>query len=153
MPTRILIVDDHPLFRDGLRALLRQQADFLLVGEADTVAAAVRLAQETQPDVALMDLSLPDGDGVTATCQILAAQPQIHVIALTVHDEPELLAAMARAGAAGYILKETRSADLIRAVRTVATTGVALSPAMLPDLFRQYRGVARPPAAGAPRLA
>ena len=143
MSIRVLIVDDHPLFRDGLRALLQQQADFLLVGEADTVASAVRLAQATRPDVALMDLSLPDGGGIAATRQILAQQPQIHVIALTVHDDPEMLAAMAQAGAHGYILKETRSADLIRAVRTVVATGAALSPEVLPDLLRQYRRLAQ----------
>ncbi len=142
MQTRVLIVDDHPLFRDGLRALLQQQADLSRVGEADTVASAIRLALELRPDVVLMDLSLPDGGGVEATRQILAQQPQIHVIALTVHDEPEMLAAMAKAGAHGYILKETRSADLIRAVRTVVTTGVALSPEVLPDLLQQYRRLA-----------
>lgn len=143
MPTRVMIVDDHPLFRDGLRALLEQQSDFTLVGDADTVAAAVRLAQDVRPDVVLMDLNLPDGGGVAATRQIVAQQPQVHVIALTVHDEPEMLAAMAEAGAHGYILKGARSAELIRAVRTVVATGVALSPEVLPDLLKQYRRLAQ----------
>jgi DNA-binding NarL/FixJ family response regulator len=138
-----MIVDDHPLFRDGLRVLLQQQGDFTLVGEADTVASAVRLAQDVRPDVVLMDLGLPDGGGVEATRQIVAQQPQIHVIALTVHDEPAMLAAMAEAGAHGYILKGIRSAELIRAVRMVVVTGVALSPEVLPDLLQQYRQLAQ----------
>jgi DNA-binding NarL/FixJ family response regulator len=143
MPIRVMIVDDHPLFRDGLRVLLQQQGDFTLVGEADTVASAVRLAQDVRPDVVLMDLGLPDGGGVEATRQIVAQQPQIHVIALTVHDEPAMLAAMAEAGAHGYILKGIRSAELIRAVRMVVVTGVALSPEVLPDLLQQYRQLAQ----------
>lgn len=151
MPTRILIVDDHPLFRDGLRALLQRQSDFTVVGEADTVASAVRLAQETQPDVVLMDLSLPDGGGVEATRQIVDRLPNVHVIALTVHDEPEMLTAVAQAGAHGYILKETRSADLLRAVRMVVTNGAVLSPEVLTDLLRQYRRLAQT-AAAAPSL-
>lgn len=143
MPTRVMIVDDHPLFRDGLRTLLQQQSDFTVVGEAGTVAAAVRLAQDVQPDVILMDLSLSDGGGVEATRQIVALRPQVHVIALTVHDAPELLAAMAEAGAHGYILKGTRATELIRAVRTVVATGVALSPEVVPDLLQQYRRLAQ----------
>jgi DNA-binding NarL/FixJ family response regulator len=146
-----MIVDDHPLFREGLRALLAQQSDFALVGEANTLASAMRLAHDVQPDVILMDLSLPDGQGIEATRQIVAQQPQIHVIALTVHDEPEMLAAMAAAGAHGYILKGTRAAELIRAVRTVAATGVTLSPEVLPDLLTQYRRLAQT-AEAAPRL-
>jgi DNA-binding NarL/FixJ family response regulator len=141
--TRILIVDDHPLFRDGLRALLQQQADFDLVGEADTADAAVRLALELRPDVVLLDLSLPDGDGVEVAQQILAQQPHIRVIVLTVHDDLEMLVALAKAGVHGYILKGTRAADLMRAVRTVVTTGAALSPEMLPGLLQQYRQLAR----------
>lgn len=142
MQIRVMIVDDHPLVRDGLRVLLQQQGDFILVGEAETAAAAVRLAQEAQPDVVLMDLSLPDASGVEATRQIIAQQPQVHIIALTVHDEPEMLAAMAQAGAHGYILKGVRSAGLIRAMRTVVETGVALSPEVLPELLQQYRRLA-----------
>lgn len=147
MPTRILIVDDHPLFRDGLHALLQRQSDFVVVGEAATVTEAVRLAQETQPDVVLMDLSLPDGGGVEATRQIVGWLPQVHVIALTVHDEPDMLTAMAQAGAHGYILKETRAADLLRAVRMTVAHGATLSPEMTSDLFRQYRRLAQDAAA------
>lgn len=151
MPTRILIVDDHPLFRDGLRALLQRQSDFTVVGEADSVASAVQAALETQPDVVLMDLSLPGGGGGEATRQIVGRLPNVHVIALTVHDEPEMLTAMAQAGAHGYILKETRSADLLRALRMVVTNGAALSPEVLADLLRQYRRLAQT-AAAAPQL-
>jgi len=143
MPIRVIIVDDHPLVRDGLRLTLQQQDDFILVGEAETAAAAVRLAQDIQPDVVLMDLSLPDMSGVEATRQIIAQQPRVHVIALTVHDEPEMLVAMAQAGAHGYILKGARSAELIRAMRTVVATGAVISPEVLPGLLQQYRHLAQ----------
>jgi len=151
MSIRIMIVDDCPLLREGLRALLAQQGDFVLVGAASTLASAVRLAHDVQPDVILLDLSLPDGGGVAATRQIVAQQPQVHVIALTGHDEPAMLAALAAAGAHGYILKDVRAVELIRAVRTVAATGVTLSPEVLPDLLAQYRRLAQT-AEVAPRL-
>jgi len=138
-----MIVDDCPLLREGLRILLAQQDDFALVGAASTLAAAVQLAQDARPDVVLMDLSLPAGQGVETTRQIVAQQPQVHVIALTGHTDPELLAALAAAGAHGYILKNVRAAELICAVRTVAATGVTLSPEVLPDLLTQYRRLAQ----------
>ncbi len=143
MKTRILIVDDHPLFRDGLRALLQKEADFDVVGEADSVTSAVHRAQALQPHVVLMDLSLPDGSGAEAARQILMQQPQVYVIVLTVHDEPEGLIELAQAGVHGYILKGTRSTELIRAVREVLTSGTVLSPELLPAWLEQYRRLAR----------
>jgi len=123
--------------------VLERQPDFTLVGEADTVASALRLAQALQPDVVLLDLSLPDGSGVEVAQQLLAQQLAHRVIVLTVHDEPEELAALMRIGIHGYLLKGIRSADLVQAIRAAVATGAALSPDMLPELLRQYRRLVR----------
>ncbi len=123
--------------------MLERQPDFTLVGEADTVASALRLAQALQPDVVLLDLSLPDGSGVEVAQQLLAQQLAHRVIVLTVHDEPEELAALMRIGIHGYLLKGIRSADLVQAIRAAVATGAALSPDMLPELLRQYRRLVR----------
>ncbi|MCX6032954.1 MAG: response regulator transcription factor [Chloroflexi bacterium] len=139
---RLLIVDDHAMFREGLRAVLERQPDFVVVGEAGDADNAVRLARELTPDVILMDLHLGASSGVDATRLILAQEPAVRIIALTMYQDDDLIAAMFGAGAQGYILKESRGAALMHAVRTVAAGGAAIDPhvgARLLDAYRQDR--------------
>src|SRR5690348_8104056 len=116
MTTRVLLVDDHPTFRRGLRALFDSLADIEVIGEAADGDAAVALATELKPDVVLMDLNMPGVNGVEATRQLVAAEPQIAVLVLTMLDEDESVFAAMRAGARGYVVKGADTDDVLRAV-------------------------------------
>ena len=117
---RVLIADDHPLFRDGLRAMFESEAEIELVGEAATGGEAVALAAELQPDVVLMDVQMPDMDGIEATRKVLACAPRAKVLMVTMFEDDDSVLAAVRAGARGYMVKGMRSADAIRAIRAVA---------------------------------
>lgn len=129
-PLRLLIVDDHPLFRKGVRALLGVQPDMEVIGEADSVSVAVELALAEQPDVVLMDLQLPDGRGIQATRVIVEASPAIRVLIVTMFEDDDSVFATLRAGARGYILKGTDEDDLLRAIRAVARGEAMFSPSI-----------------------
>jgi len=150
MKLRILLVDDHALFRDGLRALLERQADIEVVGEAADAASGVSLAGELQPDIVLMDLHLRDDSGINAMRGILAQRPVTHVIALTMYQDDDLIAGAFQAGAAGYILKDSRAVDLVQAIRAVAAGGAAVDPAVAARVLVQYRRLAGAPEPGGP---
>ena len=117
---RLLIVDDHPVVRDGLRGMLGSQPDFEIAGEACNGAEAVTQAGRLRPQVVLMDLRMPQMDGVTAIGQIRAAWPAIHVLVLTTFDTDADILRAIEAGATGYILKDAPREELFRAVRTTA---------------------------------
>ena len=136
---RILIVDDHAMFRDGLRAVLEPQEDMALAGEASDAAGAIRLAAELRPDVILMDLHLPGRSGIEATREIRASQPSAKVIALTMYRDDSMMEATIQAGAQGYVLKEARAAELLQAIRTVAAGGAAVDPMVISRVLEQYR--------------
>lgn len=127
---RLLIVDDHPLFRKGVRALLGVQPDMEIVGEADSAMTAVELALAEQPDVVLMDLQLPDGSGVQATRSIVETSPAMRVLIVTMFEDDDSVFATLRAGARGYILKGTDEDDLLRAIRAVARGEAMFSPSI-----------------------
>jgi DNA-binding NarL/FixJ family response regulator len=119
-PIRIVIADDHPVYRDGLRALIARVPDLVLVGEAAAGAEVVTLAASGAPDVILMDLRMPGMTGIEATRQILAARPESRILVLTMSEDDDSLFAAMRAGARGYLPKDADSEDLVRAIRAVA---------------------------------
>jgi len=139
---RLLIVDDHAMFRDGLRAVLTYQTDLIVVGEAGDAETAFRLTQELQPDVVLMDLCLPRRDGVAAIREILAHYPATKIIALTMYQDDDLIAGALQAGASGYVLKDAHAADLIQAIHDVVSGGAAIDPAVASRVLNHYRRLA-----------
>jgi DNA-binding NarL/FixJ family response regulator len=126
--TRVLLADDHAIFVEGLRSLLEKQPDLELVGEAGDGRTAVRLAAELSPNVVIMDLTMPDLNGIEATRMIVAADPATKVVILSMHSTRKFMAEALKAGAAGYLLKESASAELVLAIRTVTSGRAYLSP-------------------------
>ena len=148
-PIRVLIADDHPFCRYGVRMLLDAQEDMEAVGEAQTGAEAIALAEHTQPDLILMDINMPGVNGIEATRRILAANPRLRILMMTMREDDEAVFAALRAGASGYLLKGADLDDLLRAIRAVHRgeaifgPGVAqrvlhffaTSPRLLPQVF------------------
>ncbi len=134
-PIGVLIVDDHPMFRRGVRGLLESVADTIVVGEASSGEEAVGLATEHRPDVALMDLNLPGMTGVEATRKVLRASPDTAVLVLTMVDDDDTVLSALRAGARGYVLKGAGQEELLAAVRAVASGAAVLGRPVVPRLF------------------
>ena len=132
---RILIADDHPVFRFGLRALIQTEPGMEVVGEASTGNQAVELAESLKPDVVLMDLNMPDGDGITATRQICSRYPDIHVLVVTMIEDDTVIQAI-QAGASGYILKGEEGEDSLRAIQAAAKGEAIFSPEVARRLQR-----------------
>lgn len=135
---RVLIVDDHILFREGLSGLLRSQDDMDVVGECGSVYEAIETARQANPDVVLMDFSLPDGTGLDATRAILAEQPAIQIIFLTVHDTDERVIAAMRAGAKGYLLKNLSVSKLLASLRALERGEAAISRTMMARILEEF---------------
>ena len=141
---RVLIADDHQLFRDGLKALLLSAPDTEVVGEAATGREAIQLAAESQPDVILMDLQMPDMDGIEATRRIADTSPQINVLMVTMFEDDQSVFAAMRAGARGYVLKGAKHDEMLRAIRAVGSGGAIFSPsiaARMMNFFAASRSV------------
>jgi DNA-binding NarL/FixJ family response regulator len=143
---RILICDDQAIIRDGLAMLLNLERDIEVVGVAEDGAEAVELAARLSPDLVLMDLKMPGVNGVAATRQIRASHPQIKVLVLTTYDDDEWIFDAIRAGADGYMLKDTPREDLVRAVRGTVAGKAYLDPAVAGKLLNQVASVQRQPA-------
>jgi DNA-binding NarL/FixJ family response regulator len=126
----VLIADDHPVFRKGLRALLASMPGVMLVGEATNGAEAVRLAEQLQPDVILMDLQMPGGDGLSAIRQIVQTSPHIRILVVTMFQDDDSVFAAMRAGARGYVLKDTDDEDITRAILAIGHDEAIFSPAI-----------------------
>ena len=144
MPSiRILLADDHTIIRSGLRLLLEQQEDFKVVAEANDGREAVQLVAKHRPDIVILDIGMPQLNGIEATRQIVAEQPEAQVLILSMHSDEGYVLRALKAGARGYILKNSAEADLIRAVRSVAEGKSFFSPViskmLLEDYVRQVR--------------
>lgn len=135
--TRIILADDHPLLRKALKDLLEKEATFDIVGEAGDGEEAVKLAAEIKPDVLIMDISMPNMDGLQATQQIKARCPEVAVLVLTVHTDDECILEILKAGAAGYLIKSAFGDEVVHAVRAVATGDMVLSPQIGQRLLKQ----------------
>ena len=136
-PIRILVADDHPVVRDGLTAILSTQPDFQVVGEAGTGAEVVQQATSLKPDVILLDLEMPELDGVQALTQLRQSYPEARAIVFTAFDTDERILGAVRAGAQGYLLKGVPREELFKAVRIVHSGGSLLQPVVASKLLRQ----------------
>jgi DNA-binding NarL/FixJ family response regulator len=126
--TDIMLVDDHKIMRDGLKAILRQHAAFRIVGEAESGAEAVQLAMSIKPQIVLMDLNLPGLNGVEATAEILRHLPETRIVILSMYDDDASVMEAMRAGARAFVIKNASNEDLLQALNTVARGGSYLSP-------------------------
>ena len=136
---RILLAEDHETIRDGLKLLLNSQSDMEVVGEADNGRAAVHLAEQFLPDVVVMDISMPELNGLQATKKLKEKCPRVKVLILTRHTEPVYLQELLQAGASGYVLKHSKSEELIRAIQAVAAGQAYLDPAITESAVTQLR--------------
>ncbi|MGI6604008.1 MAG: response regulator [bacterium] len=135
---RVLVVDDHPLVRSGIRKVVELEDDVVIVGEAGTGKEALAQVAATKPHVVLMDLDLPDTSGVEVTKEIKARYPEVGVVALTIHDGRDYLVEMVRAGAAGYVLKDVEPGGLVSAIRAVYEGNSYMSPAAAKKLLGEF---------------
>ncbi len=140
----ILLVDDHPVVRHGLYGMLDAEPDLTVVGEASSGDEGVALAVELRPDVVLMDLRMPGGDGVSATARITAAAPGVRVLVLTTYESDRDILRAIEAGAGGYLLKDASPQELADAVRAAARGETVLAPSVASTLVRQVRRPAPP---------
>ena len=141
---RILLVDDHPVVRHGLRGMLESEPGLAVIGEAGSGTEALAIALAERPDIVLMDLRMPGGDGVEATGRILAGLPATKVVVLTTYESDRDILRAIEAGASGYLLKDASPAELAEAVRAAARGETVLSPSVASTLIRQVRSPAPP---------
>ena len=137
---RVLIAEDHETVREGLKLILKAQSDLEVIGDAGNGRTAVEMAQTLRPDVVLMDVSMPSMNGLKATERLKATCPEVHVLALTRHKDDGYLQQILRAGASGYVLKQSSSTELLHAIRAVAKGGKYLDPAVAGKVMGSFLG-------------
>ncbi|HEU5015548.1 MAG TPA: response regulator transcription factor [Roseiflexaceae bacterium] len=151
-PLTILIADDHPLFRKGLRALLATVPQVQVVGEAASGTAAIQLVEQLQPNLVLMDLQMPGGNGLTAIRQIAAAHPHVHILVVTMFEDDDSVFAAVRAGARGYVLKDMDDDEMTRAILAVGHGEAIFSPAIAARMMTFFANQPAQPTALFPDL-
>lgn len=151
MAIEIVVVDDHAIVRAGLRALIQSDPSLNMAGEAAGGLEAISLVEKIQPDVVVLDLSMPDIDGVQVTRELRARYPEIRILILTVHEDEALLREVIKSGASGYILKHAAEKELNEAIKRVFVGEMYVDPKMLPALFKHTRSFpSRPETLGEP---
>jgi len=144
MKIRLLLVDDHAVVRMGLRMLFENEPDIEILAEASSAREAIEKASRLQPDLILMDIGLPDLSGIDATREIKKMMPNIHIVALTIHEDQEYFFKMLEAGASGYVPKRAAPEELLTAIRTAARGEVYLYPSLAKLLVKDYLGQSHP---------
>jgi DNA-binding NarL/FixJ family response regulator len=137
---RVLLADDHAMIRDGVKALINGEPDMEVVGEASDGREAWHKVKSLQPDILILDITMPDLNGVQATERIKRDAPKVKVLILTAHEDKGFLQQVLQAGASGYMLKRAASAELIRAIRFVATGGIYIDPEIASKIVTSYVG-------------
>jgi DNA-binding NarL/FixJ family response regulator len=145
MTVRVVLADDQPLVRAGLRVLIADTSDLSVAGEAGTGAQAVRLARDLRPDVVVMDIRMPGMDGIDATRMITADQGAARVVVLTTFDDDDYVYAALRAGASGFLVKDMALEDILAAIRVVAAGDALIAPSVTRRLIAQFAGRPEPP--------
>ncbi len=135
---KIILADDHKIMREGLHTLLKKQQDLQIMAEAGDGRTAVKLVQKYSPDLVVMDAIMPDLNGIEATRQIIAANPRIKIIALSMYSDRQFIIEMFKAGASGYLLKDCAFEELISAIRSVVNNQIYLSPRIATVVLKEY---------------
>lgn len=139
MPARILIVDDHKILRDGLKAILKTQDEFQVIGECETGSEAVQMVRKLKPDIVIMDVAIPGINGIEATIEVLRHVPETKVLVLSMYDDEHSVVGAIRSGARAFVLKKASDTDLIEALRAVAKGGSYLSPQVSDRLLHRIQ--------------
>ena len=139
-PIKILIADDHEILREGIRKMIEKEPDMEVVGEAEDGRSAVKLARKLAPDIVLMDITMPDLNGMDATRKIVSETPGVKVLALSMHQDRKYVTGMLEAGATGYLIKGCKFEELATAIRSVARKNVYLSPRIADMVLQGYLG-------------
>jgi DNA-binding NarL/FixJ family response regulator len=139
MSIKVLLADDHRIMREALRSLIEKESDMKVVGEAADGRIAVRLSREVSPDVVIMDITMPELNGVEATNQILSEAPNVKILGLSMHSDEHFVAGMLKAGGSGYLLKDCAAEELVQAIRSVIAGEQYLSPKIAGIVIESYR--------------
>lgn len=151
--TRIVLADDHPIVLDGLRNLIRAESDFELVGEAASGLTALKIIRENRPDIAVLDISMPELNGIVVSRRLAGELPQLNILVLTLHEDRAYLNQALEAGVRGYVLKRSAVENLVHAIRAVMMGGTYIDPAISGRAVNGNHGHSKPPPrGGAPAL-
>lgn len=144
MPIRIVLCDDHQIIREGIRSLLEKQPDMTVVGEALNGLEAIKLMSTKKPDIVIMDVAMPEMNGIAATSRIFSDYPKVKILGLSMHSDRHFVNEMLEAGASGYMLKDSAFGELATAIRTIIAGGIFISPSIAGNVLEEFTRRANP---------